>query len=317
MPRRPARSFARAALASLLLAGCGGAPPPEPPRIALGGPRGAPHVQIVRALPTAERAALAARFRERNGPWAIAVSPTGAPDDIDPIRGVIRRGAREDAPGAAPALLEPEAVTASVAAFLTRNADLLGFPASEVGALDLVARPAQTARWGAWVVAARGRAPMRGYEGFEAVATAIDVLVYVGDDGAPRYFVNLSHVHPRLSIDTTPKLGPDAPELLKDVVGRPVFVVVDDPNRPNARVRELRRIQLGLVTPADVKGVHLTIDVSPGPRFSYVSYTLAYAVDVLKESRPFRFVVDGDTGALLQDAVVPVVNEVPGQGAED
>ena len=266
-------------------------------------------MQIIRARPTAGRAELVQRFRERNGAWSITLSTTGAPDDVDPIRGVIRRATREGAPPVASAELDEGLATAAVQAFLVKNADLLGFKSDDVAALDLLARRTQDNHWGAWVVQARGRSPMRGYEGFEAVSTLIDVLVYVGDDGAARYFVNLSQVHPRLAIDTKPLLGPDDPKVFTNVVGRPVFVVVDDPNRPNARVRELRRIQLGVVEKADVHAVRLTIDVSPGPFFAYVSYSLAYAVDIVKSGHPFRFVVDADTGSLLEDAVVPIVKD--------
>ena len=296
----------------LLLTACSpGAAPADPSRVSLG-PAGkhGPHVQIIRALPLAERRALVERFRARNGAWTVTLGASTTPDDVDPIRGVVRRAAR-DAGAADPAARAPvteESAIADAAAFLAKNADLLGFSAKDVPALDLVAGPAKTTTYGTWVVHARGSSPMRGYEGFEAVTSKIDVLAYLGEEGGVRYFVNLSHVHPRLSIDTTPVLGPDDPRLLDKVLGRVLFAVVDDPTRPDARVRELRRIPLGAVTSADVyPPPHLTIDVSPGPRLAYVSYTLAYAVDVVKDRKLFRFVVDADTGALLEDPVVPIV----------
>lgn len=296
---------------SMAATACGSSvrPPPGDPSPASAPPRAhGTHLQIVRAMPSGERLALVERFRARNGPWTITLGAGGAPDDVDPIRGVVRRAQRDA--GASAAAITPvteESAIAEGAAFLGKNADLLGFSANDVAALDLVAGQAKTTTYGAWVVHARGHSPMRGYEGFEAVTSAIDVLLYIGDDGAARYFVNLSRVHPRLSIDTAPSLGPDDKRLLANVVGRPVFVVVDDPNRPNARVRELRRVPLGTVADRDVRAIRLTIHVSPGPRSAYVSYTLAYAVDVVKERNPFRFVVDADTGALLEDVVVPVV----------
>lgn len=280
-------------------------------RVTLSSPSGArgAHVQIVRALPTGERAALVERFRARNGAWTITLGSGGAPDDIDPIRGVVRRAKREASAdsGSVTVTVTEQSVIAEAAAFLSKNADFLGFSANDVPAADLVAGPAKTTAYGAWVVHARGKSPMRGYEGFDAVASAIDVLVYLGEDGRPRYFVNLSSVHPRLGLDTSPLLGPDDKRLLTNVLGRPVFVVVDDPNRPSARVRELRRVPLGNVADADVRHIRLTIHVSPGPRFAYVSYSLAYAVDVVKEHHLFRFIVDADRGELLEDAVVPVV----------
>jgi len=295
----------------LLLMGCSpGAPPAVPSHVSLG-PAGkhGPHVQIIRALPLPERRALVEKFRARNGAWTVTLGAGTTPDDVDPIRGVVRRATRDTGASdpTARAPVTEETAIADTAAFLTKNADLLGFSAKDVPALDLVAGPAKTMTYGTWVVHARGASPMRGYEGFEAVTSKIDVLAYLGDEGGVRYFVNLSHVHPRLSIDTAPLLGPDDPRLLERVLGRVLFAVVDDPTRPEARVRELRRIPLGTVMAADVHPPRLTIDVSPGPRFAYVSYTLAYAVDVVKDHTPFRFVVDADTGALLEDPVVPIV----------
>jgi len=286
------------------------APAASPSRISLGpSGRHGPHVQIVRALPLSERRALVEKFRARNGAWTVTLGVGSTPDDVDPIRGVVRRATRDSvAPGAAAyAPLSEESAIASAAAFLAKNADLLGFSANDVPVLDLAAAPAKTTAYGTWVVHARGVSPMRGYEGFDAVTSKIDVLAYLGDEGGVRYFVNLSQVHPHLSIDTAPLLGPDDPRLLQSVLGRVLFVVVDDPARPNARVRELGRLPLGPVTAADVRPPRLTIDVSPGPRFAYVSYTLAYAVEVVKAQHPFRFVVDADSGALLEDPVVPIV----------
>ena len=273
---------------------------------------GKAHVQIVRALPLAERRALVEKFRARNGAWTVTLGAGTTPDDVDPIRGVVRRATRDDSAAAAPhAPVTEESAIADASTFLAKNADLLGFSAKDVPSLDLVAGPAKTATYGSWVVHARGASPMRGYEGFTTVTTKIDVLTYVGDDGGVHYFVNLSQVHPRLAIDTTPRLGPDDPHVLEKVIGRTLFLVVDDPSRPSARVRELPRIPLGNVAAADIAPPRLTIDVSPGPRLAYVSYTLAYAVLVLKDHHPFLFVVDADTGAVLKDPEVPIVT--PGE----
>ena len=297
------------ALLLLLTACMPSAPATAPSRVALG----PAHVQVVRALPLAERRALVEKFRARNGAWTVTLGAGSTPDDVDPIRGVVRRATRDanvvDPAGHAP--VTDQSAIADAAAFLAKNADLLGFSAKDVPSLDLVAGPAKTANYGSWVVHARGATPMRGYEGFTTVTSKIDVLAYIGEDGGVRYFVNLSQVHPRLTIDTTPRLGPDDPHVLEKVIGRTLFLVVDDPSRPNARVRELQRIPLGNVAAADIAPPRLTIDVSPGPRFAYVSYTLAYAVLVLKDHHPFLFVVDADTGAVLKDPEVPVVT--PGE----
>ena len=285
----------------------------------LGGPAGGrgAHVQFIRALPMAERVALVQRFKARNGAeWSITLGGGGAPDDVDAIRGVVRRAKREgdasaDAGAGADADANAERAIRSAMAFVIKNAEFLGLAPADVATLDVTAAPAKTPVYGAWVAVFGGHMPMRGYEGFEAVASTINLAVYLGDDGAVRYFVNFSHVNPRLVLDTHALLGPDDKRLMRYVLDREMFVVFDDPRRPNARVRELRRLSLGRVEGADVRAVRLTIHVSPGPRDAYVSYTLAYAIDVRREGSDFRFIVDADTGDLLEDAVVPVLPSSP------
>jgi hypothetical protein len=332
-PQHLRRSAAPVALvASVALGvvalGCRGAATPavtEGSRVTLAGPAGGrgAHVQFVRALPMAERVALVQRFKARNGAeWSITLGGGGAPDDVDAIRGVVRRAKREGDAGAnADADADAganenenemaERAIRSAVAFVAKNAEFLGLAPADVATLDVTAAPAKTPVYGAWVAVFGGHMPMRGYEGFEAVASTINLAVYLGDDGAVRYFVNFSHVNPRLVLDTHALLGPDDKRLMRYVLGREVFVVFDDPRRPNARVRELRRLSLGRVEDADVRAVRLTIHVSPGPRDAYVSYTLAYAVDVRRQGSDFRFVVDADTGDLLEDAVVPVLPSSP------
>ena len=285
----------------------------------LGGPAGGcgAHVQFIRALPMAERVALVQRFKARNGAeWSITLGGGGAPDDVDAIRGVVRRAKREgdasaDAGAGADADANAERAIRSAMAFVIKNAEFLGLAPADVATLDVTAAPAKKPVYGAWVAVFGGHMPMRGYEGFEAVASTINLAVYLGDDGAVRYFVNFSHVNPRLVLDTHALLGPDDKRLMRYVLDREMFVVFDDPRRPNARVRELRRLSLGRVEGADVRAVRLTIHVSPGPRDAYVSYTLAYAIDVRREGSDFRFIVDADTGDLLEDAVVPVLPSSP------
>jgi hypothetical protein len=295
-------------------------------RVTLAAPAGAhgAHTQIVRAMPVAERVALVERFKARNGPgWSITLGAGGAPDDVDAIRGVVRRAKRETAPGDATAAnvdldawgttdpAEQERVIAEAIGFVTQNAEFFGLSPADVSVLDVAAGRPKTRTYGSWVVILAGRIPMRGYEGFAAVTSHVDIAVYVGDDGKTRYFINLSRVHPRLVLDTRAGLGPDDKRLLRFVVGRELFVVFDDPRRPNARVRELQRLSVGRVDDADVRAVRLTVHVSPGPRGSYVSYWLAYAIDVRREGHDFRFIVDADSGDVLDDAVVPVVPSSP------
>lgn len=301
------------------------APPDGAARVTLSGPAGArgAHVQFIRAMPMAERVALVERFKAKNGSdWAITLGAGGAPDDVDAIRGVVRRAKRDvPADGAAASVdfdawgttdpAEQERAITEAISFVTRNAEFFGLSPADVPVLDVAAGRPKTRTYGSWVVILAGRLPMRGYEGFEALTAHVDVAVYVGDDGKTRYFINLSRIHPRLVLDTHAGLGPDDERVKRLVLGRELFVVFDDPRRPNARVRELERRSIGRVEETDVRSVRLTVFVSPGPRGSYVSYTLAYAVDVRREGNDFRFIVDADTGDLLDDAVVPVVPSSP------
>ena len=318
---------------AVALAACAGACHSAPPvvvdgasRITLNAPPGArgAHVQFVRAMPMSERVALVERWRARNGAeWSITLGAGGAPDDVDGIRGVVRRAKRAVTAADAPSTsvdkeawgttdpAEQERVIAEAIAFLTRNADFFGLSPADVSVLDVAAGRPKTRTYGSWVVILAGRIPMRGYEGFAAVTSHVDIALYIGDDGKARYFINLSRVHPRLVLDTSAALGPDDKRLMRFVIGRELFVVFDDPRRPNARVRELQRLSVGRVEEADVRAVRLTIHVSPGPRDTYVSYWLAYAIDVKREGHEFRFIVDADTGDLLDDAVVPVVPQSP------
>ena len=222
-------------LLSMSAGACRSTPPVLPDggsRVTLGGPAGArgAHVQFVRAMPVTERVALVERFKARNGhDWSITLGAGGAPDDVDAIRGVVRRAKREGAsPGAAPPSpdvdehawgttdpAEKERAISEAIAFLAINADFFGLSPADVAVLDVAAGRPKTRTYGSWVVLLAGRIPMRGYEGFAAVTSQVDIAVYVGDDARTRYFINLSRVHPRLVLDTSAGLGPDDKRLLR------------------------------------------------------------------------------------------------------
>lgn len=296
---------------AIALAGCPRAEPPKAATEAVPEPPRHRHMQIVRAALTKDREAVFARFRERNGEaWAPIERPAS---DVDPIRLVVRRAARRDPPGAERDLGDGDARSIATA-FVRTNVDLLGVGADDVEALDVEVVPdgeeSALARTGRWAVRFTGKRPMRGYEGFDTIATTYDLTVVVGRDGAVRLVANESRIHPRLSIDTKPVLGPDDARLLKDVVGRELFVVVDDPRRSGS-VRELRRVSVGRARQADVRRRTLHVHVSVGPMAAYVAYHLAYAIDVDRADQEFRFIVDADTGDLLEDAVAPVVRRPP------
>lgn len=257
------------------------------------------------------------RFQARNGVgWAPLERATM---DVDPIRLVIRRAVKQGAATADPpgdeAALRSRARHAA-RAFTRANADLLGIPPDDVDTLatDVLALPeGSTLRAvGPWMAHLTGRRAMRGYEGFDALASVYDVAVVVGDDGEARFVVNQSRIHPRLSMDTRPDLAPEDPRVVRDVTGRELFFLarrVGDEPAHGAEV--LSRVSVGRVEPDDVRRVTLHVHVSVGPLAAYVMYHLAYVVDVERGGHRFRFVVDADSGDLLEDAVAPLVERAP------
>jgi hypothetical protein len=273
------------------------------------------HAQIVRAKTVQDRLALFERFRAKNGEaWRI-VDPE---HDVDGIRLFLRHALRRDRPG--PEVeLDHRIAAADAVAFVSSNAELLGLGAPDVAVLEVTsaAIPFEDAVTpaGRYVVHMRAHIAMRGYEAFESLASKIDITVFVDADRQIRFFTNDSRIHPRLAIDTKPLLEPEDALIVKNVVGRELFVAIDDPRNPNARVRELRRESVGHVRDVDIIQRHLTVWASPGPFGAYTSFTLAYVVQVGLGGYMFRFVVDADTGALLDDAAVPVVGR-GGMGPE-
>lgn len=336
------RWIARAALAGALgalLVGCGGGgrSSPRAAASALPGPR---HVQIVRAMTTPERRALVARFRERNPgergrTWAVnddALGPSVMV--VDPFARFLRRARLERvaATGAPRSASSSPGVDADKAAdvaraFVRRNADLFGIPhAVSAGLAERVreAEPGDHASPRAiWAVRLDAPFPTKGYEAFRELDNVADVEVFIDDDGEPSSFVNLSRVHPRLALDTAPLLARDDPRLLARLLDRTVFAVVDDGRADLGSRRELeqlRRIPLGKLRADEVRRIELVVHVSTGPELAWTTYRLAYFIEVAKVREPpaddplggapqvffFRYVVDADTGDVLEDARVPV-----------
>ncbi len=279
------------------LVACGGASVRPPDAVHESGPH---HTQVIHTAHTDTRKAFVDRLRERDGAWVVK------PEEIDGIRLVLRHGVRTDAPGKAIDPSDEEASRVAVS-FVTKCADFFGLAPGDVQRLDVEMFPTNEGRH-AKVIRLSGTLPMPGYESFESLQSVFELVIFVDDDGVVREVKNLSRVHPRLSLDTHPLLGPSDPELLKSVVGREVFAVYDDPRRPNRNVRELRREKLGPVEPTDVVARTLTVQVARGPFDAFVSYHLAYAIDVGRGGYWFRFIVDADTGDLLDDASAPVVS---------
>lgn len=281
----------------LLLFACSGPPARLPDAIKESGPH---HTQVIHTARTETRKAFVDRLRERDGAWLAS------PEEIDGLRLVIRHAVRTDPPGKAVDPSDEDASRAAVS-FVTKCADFFGLGPGDIQRLDVETFPTDEGRH-AKVIRLSGTLPMPGFESFESLRSVFEIVVFVDDDGVVREIKNLSRVHPRLSLDTSPLLAPSDPALLKSVVGREVFAVYDDPRRPNRNVRELRREKLGAVELSDVVARTLTVQVTRGPFDAFVSYHLAYAIDVGRAGYWFRFIVDADTGDLLDDAVVPVVS---------
>jgi hypothetical protein len=261
--------------------------------------RAAPvHVQIVHAMKTPARAAIAARFRERNGSeWAVG------PAEIEPFRGFVRTARRErgsDEGGDA----------AGIAfAFVRQNADLLGLHSNQAVALEehLVREGSRT------IVHYAGTFPMRGYASQRMLDTVVDLDLVV--EGRVTGVVNRSVIHPVIAVDLRPVLSSDDPRVVAKLVGRRVFALANEA----VEERQRTRIPLGEIRSEDFMRVDLLVHVSAGPSLAWMTYRLAYAVDIARPvptGEPssfyfFRFVVDADTGDLIEDSKVPIAPMEP------
>lgn len=295
-------------------------------------------------MKTADRRALVDRFRERNpappgsgSEWqvneeALTLSLTV----VDPFRGFLRRAKRGDAPRAVSTtgpIGEGDAAIAA-RAFVKKNADLLGLPiAVAVGLAEQVRQVEpgdHAAPRATWAVRLDAPFPSKGFEGFHEIDNVADILVFVDDDGEISSFVNVSRIHPRLTLDTKPGLAEDDGRVIAQLVGRTVFALIDDrghapstSSTSSSSVRELRRVPLGKVTAQDVTHVQLVVHVSTGPQLAWLTYRLAYFIEVARPAAVvdpslddlitgppsfffFRYVVDADTGDVVEDARAPV-----------
>jgi hypothetical protein len=151
---------------------------------------------------------------------------------------------------------------------------------------------------------------------------------------------NLSTIHPRLMIDTRPALAEDDPRVIAKVVGRTVFALVDAPptreeieRHPTAPpIPAMGQIPLGKIRAEEVTHVQRVVHVSTGPNLVWLVYRLGWFVEIAKPARAyasaeeapdesaaptaprfffFRYVVDADTGDVLEDARAPIVSRLP------
>ena len=205
--------------------------------------------------------------------------------------------------------MTPEQATAAARTFVRKNADLLGLPRHIVIGLAEHARAVHASdhanQRATFVVRFDGPFASKGYEGFKELDNVADIDVFVDDDGEVSSFVNISRIHPRLMIDTRAAL-PQSDRLVARLIGRKVFALALDPDAPVVDVRTLGRIPLGDVQADDVKHMQLVIHAAPGPKLAWMTYRLAYFVEVTKpDVFFFRYIVDADTGEVLEDSRVP------------
>jgi len=335
------RALVAVVLAALVV-GCSGAGDKARPAVARG--PGARHLQIVHAMTTPERRTLVDRLRERNptppeSRWTVNEEALGTSIIVvDPFARFLRRARRQVAPRPprAGGPIDQSQAADRARAFVKHNADLLGVPRHVVLGLAEQVREVEPgdhalprARW-----AIRFEAPFasKGYEGFDEIGNVADVQVFVDDDGEVSSFVNLSRIHPPLLIDTRPGLAEEDPRIVAKLIGRRVFALVARDPAEAAHLntaQELRRIPLGEVRAEDVTRMQLVIHVATGPQLAWLTYRLAYVVEVAKPAAGtrdeeeldlgssvmtgaaprfyfFRWVVDADTGDVLEDARVPL-----------
>lgn len=346
-------SPAHAFVALMGLVGCGVAT--APPSVQ----RSPIHMQVIRAMTTGERRQLILRLRERNltcadGDWVVNEEALDSSlTVVDPFAGFLRRAhhVRANQPGG-PAISDASAIT-KAREFVDRNADLLGIPRSVIPTLAERLRahePNDHVSADSRIVRFDAELPVKGFEGFYQVGGAsaleemthrIELDVIVDVSGWVEGFVNLSRIQPHVMLDKKPRLAADDRRLLQMIEGRPLFVLVGAEAPPTLEgMRELQRIQLGALSPNDVTRVQLVIQVSAGPKLAWLTYRLAYLIDVAKEVPPalaflrrapqpswltgptpgfffFRYVVDADSGDVLEDARPPLVKVSPDLGTRD
>lgn len=264
---------------------------------------------------------------------------------VDPFARFLRRAKRRIGPVRAKEAPRLDEMGAAAVArrFVGRNADLLGLPRTVIPGLAEHVREPQpidhASPYATHVIRFDAPFSTKGYEGFHEIDNTADVEVFVDDDGEVSSFVNLSKVHPRLMIDTKPLLSQEDARITSQLVGRTVFALIDDshqrhekdslaPPKTLREVRELRRVPLGTIAPSDVTHVQLVIHVATGPQLAWLTYRLGYFVEIAKPARAelfdgrlaagpqfffFRYVVDADSGDVLEDARAPMAPAVIGQ----
>jgi hypothetical protein len=163
-----------------------------------------------------------------------------------------------------------------------------------------------------------GKFESKGYERFTELENTADLEVALDDAADVRAFTNLSQIHPRLDLDTHPGLAEDDVRVLAKVLGRRVFAVLGEEG-DGSRVEDRPRLPLGRIEASDLVRILPVVHRSEGPRLAWVTYRLGYALVFGKSAGVagglglgppvyfFSYVVDADTGDVVEDARAPAV----------
>ncbi|WP_437909929.1 hypothetical protein WME95_19860 [Sorangium sp. So ce327] len=231
------------------------------------------------AAPAEERRRLIEEFQRRNGAeWAVELSRLG--------RTVSSASRSVDAEQPAVRMDETEARTLAIA-LVKRNADLFGLSSAEVDALTVTVTGEPEARR----VELSGTIPRAGYEAFDSVAKSVFTIVAFSNDGRARFVGGRPQEVPPFELCTTPLLAPTDPRIHAQVIGRTLSFYDFGGLSHSA----------GEVEVGDIRSTSLTIFVHyPQGAGDPMRLVLAYAVHVEKGRLPWTFIVDADTGRLLE-----------------
>lgn len=269
-----------------------------------------PTSQTFAALTNDQRLDVLHAFQARNGAYWNVNEEGGGPnvwENIDAFRPFLRLNWRSDSVGAKTTMAQSDAL-ALTDDFVLRNLDLLGLTEDQFWALSWQFEPTMEGNPYyedyLYFVQYQGSFSQPGYEGFDSVASKIDLQIGIHRDGVIRAVLQADTVHhPDLDISTTPKFGPNDRRVTANVLGTELIkyeLIGQDGYRP-----VYRRTDLGALEKADIAARDLTIFRAPADDGSAETFSLAYQLTVQKKGETFTFVVDASTGNVLASPEAP------------
>lgn len=269
--------------------------------------RAASATQIVPFLTKEEAISRARLFDGRHPQWKTT--------EIDRLTGAIAYSSDEHVPEVGPAVPDAELIRRA-RAWLLADADIHGIQPSDLGEVDTDA-PVDTVACGVHVSFHRrvtfwAARPRAGYEAFPALNGRFAITVEVRQDGAPfsvRAGLDVGDVSDdrhlpsslALTIGTAPRLSPSDPRAVADVLGRSLRVY---------RSAQHDLLPIGVVEATDATSLAPFLAIKA--EAAGVRLTMAYRVVVTKpyvdaahpsveRTASFEFIVDGATGAVIDD----------------